>query len=299
MQSSLNTTVGRFAPSPTGPLHFGSLVAALASFLDAKQQQGQWLVRIEDIDPPRELAGAGDAILAALLAHGLQWDGELVYQSQRTDHYQSALQQLSAQGYTYACSCSRQRLASLPKGYDGHCLTHPPQPGEAAAIKLKTGKFACAFGDIFQGPQQQPLLGPADDFVLWRKDGLVAYQLAVVVDDIAQGVNTVVRGSDLLSSTSKQILLARLLGSQEPVYGHLPVVKNQTGQKLSKQNHAPAIDINTPQANLWQALHFLRQSPPPELERQPVAALLRWGVEHWQRHNIPAFLGMAQSGVQV
>ncbi len=298
MHSSPQTVVGRFAPSPSGPLHFGSLVAALVSYLDAKQHGGKWLVRIEDIDPPREVAGASEAILAALSAHGLHWDGDLMYQSQRGSAYQQALAKLQKMGQTYACSCTRQRLASLPNGYDGHCLSQPPEPGAAVAIKLSCRNYDFKFSDLFQGPQHQSLTSPGEDFVLLRKDGLVAYQLAVVVDDMAQGVNRVVRGSDLLDSTVRQALLISLLGGQAPVYGHVPVVEKQNGQKLSKQNQARAIDINTPQANLCQALAFVRQSPPKQLVTQPVAAILRWAVEHWQRQRIPACMGLPYNGVE-
>lgn len=293
MTASASNYVGRFAPSPTGPLHFGSLVAALASYLDAKSCAGRWLVRVEDIDPPREIPGARDAILNALVAHGLDWDGEILLQSQRTAHYKAALAELSAQRHTYACSCSRQRLRSLPNGYDGQCLSQPPTSRTPAAIKLKSRSFSYQFEDLIQGRQSQLLHAPQDDFVLWRKDGLVAYQLAVVVDDLAQGVNHVVRGSDLLDSTVRQALLLRLMGAEPPAYGHLPVASKQDGQKLSKQNHAAALDNSAAAANLVRALQFLGQAPPEHLLQGSVQAILRWGCEHWHRGKVPASLAIA------
>lgn len=278
---------GRFAPSPTGPLHFGSLVSALASYLDAKSHGGQWLVRIEDIDPPREQVGASESILAALINHGLQWDGEVLYQSKRYPQYRQALHQLVQRGHVYPCSCSRQRVAALSDGYDGHCLAHPPTSGEPVAMKMNSHDFLFTFNDTIQLNQQQSLRSPKDDFVVWRKDDLVAYQLAVVVDDIAQGVTHILRGSDLFDSTVRQALIWQLLGHSAPVYGHIPVVENELGQKLSKQNHAKALDINNPAKNLYHALLFLRQSPPDELIGWSVEQSLSWACQHWNIKRVP------------
>lgn len=281
MASSISHYVGRFAPSPTGPLHFGSLVTALASYLEAKCQQGQWLVRIEDIDPPREQPGASQLILTALQIHGLHWDADVMFQSERIPAYRQALQRLQADNQVYACACSRQRLSTLPNGYDGYCLAHPPSTSVAVAFKLKCGSVQYTFTDQVQGEQHPSLCAPRDDFVVWRKDGLVAYQLAVVVDDIAQNVSHIVRGYDLFDSTVRQARLWQLLGAQPPQFAHLPLVENERGQKLSKQNHAAALDLTTPEHNLVQALHFLGHSPPGGLLQATVKEILDWALGHW------------------
>jgi len=286
---------GRFAPSPTGPLHFGSLVAALASFLDARAHQGQWRVRIEDIDPPREEPGATAAILKSLEAHHLFWDGDLLYQSQRHDAYHQALHTLSSQGLSYFCTCSRQDLqtSSTQSIYNGHCRhLHLPASRlqQPAAIRLNVERVllqlhlpsVIAFDDLIQGTQQQNLLSEVGDFVIHRKDELFAYQLAVVVDDIFQGITHVIRGADLLDSTARQLLLFHLLNAPVPVYGHVPLVMNQEGQKLSKQNRAPALDDHSPAKNIFQALRFLNQSPPATLEHEPLDNILNWAIDHWK-----------------
>jgi len=291
---------GRFAPSPTGPLHFGSLVTALSSFLDARAHQGQWLVRIEDIDPPREQIGATLSILKSLEAHHLYWDGDLLYQSQRSNAYRQALLGFSSNKLSYFCTCSRQYLTTdneihTPDGvsqtYNGHCrnsnlILNTKQP---AAIRLDTGRALdqlhlhplMSFEDLIQGHQHQNLLSDVGDFVIHRKDGLFAYQLAVVVDDIFQGITHVIRGADLLNSTARQLLLFHLLNATTPVFGHLPLVLNQEGQKLSKQNHAPALDDHTPEKNIFNALQFLHQNPPITLERESLDVILGWAIDNW------------------
>ncbi len=288
--------IGRFAPSPSGPLHFGSLVCALASYLDARARHGKWLVRIEDIDPPREPPGARAAILHCLDAHGLHWDGELVMQSQRHGAYRELLEKLLAEDLCYRCNCTRKRLASLGGVYDGHCRDRPPPPQEAAALRLKVANLPAAYGtvrddiaftDDIQGRQREHLAESCGDFVIHRKDGLFAYQLAVVVDDIAQKVTHIVRGIDLLETTARQIYLFRLLGQRTPRFAHIPVLVDADGQKLSKQNHAPAVDIQQPVANLCQALGYLGMTPPADLRSASPAELLGWAVEHWQRDTVP------------
>ena len=277
------TYVGRFAPSPTGPLHFGSLVCALASYLDAKRHDGKWLLRIEDIDPPREQPGAADAIRRTLEVHGLCWDGEVRYQSQRSEAYWDCLNDLKKSRLIYPCNCTRARLTPLGGRYDGYCRRHPPAANEPCALRLKvTGlpaEFrhidnAIEFVDRIQGIQKEDIARVSGDFVIHRKDGLFAYQLAVVVDDIDQGVTDIVRGDDLLDTTARQIFLYHILGKKPPRYAHIPVVKDQHGNKLSKQNHAPAIDDSVPANNLLAALTTLgyqtEYHPSPEQLLQSV-----------------------------
>ena len=296
-QSKYNHYIGRFAPSPSGPLHIGSLITALASFLDARHYNGQWLVRMEDIDPPREEPGAQQMILKSLRTHGLTWDGDVLFQSQRLTHYDDILEQL--QEATYRCSCARQRLLELRGVYDSHCQKHPVSDAHlmtstrVALDKLNKNQMASAehFEDIFQGAQQQNLRTQVGDFILRRKDGLVAYQLAVVVDDMEQGVTHIIRGSDLLSSTPRQQYLQLLLGSTAgalPTYGHIPVATNAIGQKLSKQHKAKGIDDSLAFENLCQALTFLKHSPPDDVCRhRHIDRLLAWAIEHWDRQRIP------------
>ena len=283
--------VGRFAPSPTGKLHFGSLVAALASFLDARSAQGRWLVRMEDLDPPREAPGAAEAILSAIDAHGLHWDGEVEYQSRRTGVYQDVLDGMLARGRVYPCSCSRQRLSQMPNGYDGYCLEHPPASGVPVAYKYNIGRLQLLLDDRVQGGVKETLDGPKDDFILKRKDNFFAYQLAVVVDDWQQGITHIVRGSDLLSSTGRQICLFKELNAELPSYAHIPVVENSLGQKLSKQNHAQALDDGDALANLFEALRFLGQSPKRELLDASIEEIVTWAVGQWQIENVPKQMG--------
>lgn len=282
---------GRFAPSPTGELHQGSLLTAVASWLDARQQQGQWLVRMEDLDPPREQPGAADSILRCLEAHHLHWDGPVLYQSQRLPAYEAALQQLSAAGLTYHCNCNRQRLKGLG-AYDRHCLRQPPQqPPWATRLRVPAGAAGLiTFTDGFQGPQQELLADAAGDFVIHRKDGLFAYQLAVVVDDIAQGITHILRGSDLLESSARQLYLYDLFGQPRPELAHLPVLVNREGQKLSKQTFAPPLDPGRAAANLRLTLQQLGLQPPADLEDDG-PGLLQWGIAHWDRSRVPR--GMA------
>ncbi len=283
---------GRFAPSPTGPLHFGSLVAAVASFVDARSHKGQWLVRIEDIDPPRERAGAADAILRTLDTHHLHWDEPVLYQSNRLDAYHQALEQL--QKYLYPCECTRQRLTSLGGRYDGHCLYRPPPTLENCALRIRCDQISNtkltginAFDDLIQGSQQTSLSAQGD-FILVRKDGLLAYQLAVAVDDNFQQISHIIRGSDLLNSTARQRYLLSHLDAALPQYGHLPLVLNKHGEKLCKQHGAAAVDNQQAAQNITQALIFLGHTPPPEIAAQNNSEyLLTWAADNWQRRRIP------------
>jgi glutamyl-Q tRNA(Asp) synthetase len=300
-----STYIGRFAPSPSGPLHFGSLVTALASYLDAKHYGGQWLVRMEDIDPPREEPGADKAILESLLAHGLTWDGSVMVQSTRLEAYADILSALEAS--TYPCQCTRQRLLSLKGVYDNNCSQHLiTDSNKMSSTRVKIDALdneelfsAEHYPDLFQGEQIQSLAQETGDFILRRKDGLFAYQLAVVIDDIEQGVNHIIRGSDLLSSSARQrylaLLIQKRLGikSTLPIYGHLPVATNKMKQKLSKQAKAKAIDNRQAFVNLCQALEFLHQAVPAEIiAHKDVTTLMHWAIKHWQRKNIPQTLAI-------
>lgn len=299
---------GRFAPTPSGPLHQGSLIAALGSALEAACQQGEWLVRIEDVDAPRTAPGAEAAILRALEAHGLYWHGPVIRQSDRLPEYAAVLRQLAEQGDAYPCACSRkelseQRLSRAIDGaprYPGHCR-QGIAPGKLAdgrqpAWRLRVPAAELGFTDALLGPQQQQLERDVGDFILLRADGQFAYQLAVVVDDAWQRITHVVRGADLLDSTCRQLWLQQRLGYPQPTYLHLPVATNAAGEKLSKQTLAPALDNHQAPANLVAALDFLGQQPPAELARANVATIWQWALEHWQLARVPAQRGIPLAG---
>lgn len=270
-----NPYVGRFAPSPTGPLHLGSLVAALASFLHAKHQHGKWLVRIDDLDLMRNQHGASQRIIDTLHLVGLHPDGDIYYQSQQLQHYHSALGQLLQRDLLYKCSCSRKSLASTANNC--HCLSNPIANGADYAFKVKTNALGIVFQDLLQGRQSQP----CDDFIVQRKDGIIAYQLAVVVDDYRQNISDVVRGCDLLESTSRQIFLQQALSYPTPNYCHIPILTDSCGNKLSKQTFAPEVCLRNPQQTLFGLLQLLNMHPPKRLETATVAALIQWATEHW------------------
>jgi glutamyl-Q tRNA(Asp) synthetase len=284
---------GRFAPSPTGPLHFGSLVAALGSCLEARVQGGEWLLRIEDVDEPRCPPAVAEDILRTLEACGFAWDGEVLWQSRRTERYRELWRQLRQDGRVYPCACTRRELADsqlAPDGahvYPGTCRDGLPPGRKTRAWRLRVDEAVVAFDDALQGRVAQNLARDVGDFVLLRADGYFAYQLAVVADDADQGITHVVRGADLLDSTARQIFLQRCLGVPTPAYAHLPVVVNAQGEKLSKQTLAPAIDTVTPVPILCAALRFLGQSPPAELERASVAELWTWAQAHWDMARVP------------
>lgn len=246
---------------------------------------------MEDLDPPREQAGAADSILRTLEAHHLFWDGPVLYQSQRHDAYRTALNELTRKQLIYRCNCSRQRLQTLPY-YDGHCLTHPPErrPWAMRIQVPRTDEARVEFKDLFQGQQHQDLRTQPGDFVVQRKDGLFAYQLAVVVDDIYQQVTHIIRGSDLLESSLRQRYLFSQLQAKQPVMGHLPILVNASGQKLSKQNHAMPVDNRFPARNLLQALSYLQLTPPGSIQGGSCNEILEWAVTHWRREKIPGKL---------
>ena len=288
--------VGRFAPSPTGPLHFGSLVAAVASWLDARAANGRWLLRMEDVDTPRVAPGAADAILATLEGLALHWDGEILWQSRRGAAYEEALERLRTLGRTYRCRCSRREIAdSAATGiegaiYPGTCARLAVGAGEPAAERMRVASQWVGFEDRVQGWIAHDVASAIGDFVLKRRDGLHAYQLAVVVDDEAQGVTDVVRGADLLWSTPRQMALQQVLGYASPRYLHFPVATDARGQKLSKQSLAPAIGPGDGVAVLAAALEFLGQAPAPA---DTPEALLAVAAHQWDALRIPRVAALA------
>jgi len=291
---ALSAYRGRFAPSPTGPLHFGSLVAATGSYLEARTARGHWLVRMEDLDRPRNQPGAAEGILATLDALGFEWTGEVMYQSMRTDAYRAALARLQALGLVYPCGCSRREIhdsaIAAPDGslvYPGTCRNGLPPGRVARAQRLRVPDEIIRFDDLTQGRIEQSLAREVGDFVLLRADGIHAYQLAVVVDDAEQGITDVVRGADLLDSTARQIFIQRALGLPTPRYVHLPVAVNPEGEKLSKQTLAAPVDAAHAAPALVAALDFLGQSPPSDLARAGVRTVWQWAMENWERGKIP------------
>jgi len=291
---------GRFAPSPTGPLHFGSLVAAVGSYLDARANNGEWLVRIEDVDTSRTVAGAADAILHTLEAFGFEWDGEVMVQSQRIGRYRQALLALQEAGDVYPCTCSRREIAArqpvtaIDGGfvYPGTCRRGLPAGRHGGAWRLRVPDRELTFTDGIQGLIRQNLEHEVGDFVLLRSDGLFSYQLAVVVDDAAQGITTIVRGVDLLDSTPRQIWLQQRLGLPTPRHAHLPLATNATGEKLSKQTRASAVDAAGGSEQLAAALRFLGHAVPPALNRESPSDFWRWAVAAWSLARVPRLHGI-------
>lgn len=285
---------GRFAPSPTGLLHIGSLLTAVASYADARSNGGKWLVRMEDLDPPREMAGAASHILHTLEAFGFEWDGEVAYQSRRYALYEETLCRLQTAGLVYPCHCSRKDWqAGARRGadgfvYNGRCR-HPDQrpalQGKQPAWRIRVPDRDIGFSDGIVGGYAQNLARDIGDFVLLRADGYWAYQLAVVADDAEQGVTHIVRGQDLLVSTPRQIYLQQCLGVPTPQYAHLPLLTNAQGQKWSKQTLAPALDLNRREQLLRQVFRYLKLPEAPETDRP--AELLDWAVAHWDMGKVP------------
>ncbi|WP_279145883.1 tRNA glutamyl-Q(34) synthetase GluQRS [Photobacterium carnosum] len=284
--TNTNQYVGRFAPSPTGLLHFRSLIAALGSYLQAKSQQGKWIVRIEDLDPPREMLGAADDILRTLEAFGFMWDGDIIYQSLRHDVYQAQIETWLTQGNAYYCQCSRKNIQQTDGFYPGTCRTLN-QRHSNGAVRLQVDTPITHFDDLLHGRIELPLALAREDFIIRHRNGLFAYNLAVVLDDIEQGITDVVCGTDLIESTGHQMILYQQLGHPFVRYLHLPLAITDNGYKLSKQNHAPAIDKHNPRPALMAALRFLGFSPPTELVIENVEQILQWGITHWQLKQLP------------
>jgi glutamyl-Q tRNA(Asp) synthetase len=285
--------IGRFAPSPTGPLHLGSLVAAVASWLDARAAGGHWWVRMEDLDRPRCVAGAADTILRQLEAYGLHWDGAVAFQSTRDAAYATALDALRSQDAAYPCDCTRAQLAQAPRNaegeilYPGTCRNGLPPGAVARAWRVRVPHGAVGFHDRIHGELSQHLAREVGDFIVKRADGLFAYQLAVVVDDAWQGVTQVVRGADLLWNTPRQVYLQTRLGLPTPEYAHVPLITNAAGQKLSKQTLAAALPSSGRSPVLAQALAALGHPPPAELIGAEPTDLLAWARAHWNIKNVP------------
>lgn len=281
---------GRFAPSPTGDLHFGSLFAALISYCEAKNQKGEWHLRIEDVDSTRTIAGANQRICKTLQTYELMWDGPVIYQtdSRQQQKYQQALDRLTGLGLTYRCRCTRKQLSGYTT-YPGHCRSQPVSEQEPHSIRLIADTDTISFDDMYQGQQHQHLQQQCGDFNIVRKDGLFCYQLAVVVDDADAGINHVVRGIDILDSTARQIYLHQKLELTPPTYAHFPIIVNNSGHKLSKQNHATAVSSEDPAKVTRLALQLLNQDLPnkPMTQQQ----LIQWAVDHWQPDR---FLGRQQ-----
>lgn len=283
---------GRFAPTPSGPLHLGSLLTALASFLRARRQGGRWLLRIDDLDTARVARGAEAEILRQLEAHGLHWDEPPRRQSACVREYGEALQRLRSLGLVYACDCSRARLQQESRQggcgavYSGRCKgRHDVQA--PAALRIHVGDEPIRFDDGWQGAQPLNTAMELGDFVVWRRDDVPAYQLACAVDEASQGITEVVRGVDLLDSTFRQLYLMRRLDRPPPAYLHLPVLVDVQGQKLSKQHHAPPLDTRRSGENLLRCLAWLGQRPPPALARAPATQLLEWALAHWRCDRVP------------
>ena len=284
---------GRFAPSPTGPLHFGSLIAATGSYLQAKTRGGEWYIRIEDIDIPRNVPGADDEILRSLDLLGFEWDGKASWQTQHLDDFEESLAVLVEEGHCFSCSCTRSQLmATAIHGkdgfiYPGTCRDNGMSQAANMAVRVRVNDKNISFKDTIQGNFSQNIAREIGDFVIKRADGFFAYQLAVVVDDAKQGITEVVRGTDLLGSTSRQIYLQQLLHLITPEYIHLPVAVNRQGQKLSKQTGASAINHDQPGTELFRALTFLGQSPPAELVLAEPGDIWQWAFQHWDTNRIP------------
>lgn len=289
--------IGRFAPSPTGPLHFGSLIAAVGGCLEARVHRGRWLLRIDDLDPPREQPGAAAEILRTLEHFGFEWDGPVVYQSRRQAAYEEALAQLASAGHTYPCTCSRKEIAETGSPgaygavYPGTCRDRDPatnrRKNAPVSTRVRVPNRRICLQDRIQGEYCQNLAVDIGDFVLRRRDDLYGYHLAVAVDDAWQDITHTVRGVDLLDSTPRQLYLQVLLGLPSPAYAHLPVAVNRDGQKLSKQTFARPLSRDRVNRQLWRALQFLGQQPPGELEKATVAGLWEWAKIHWSIDNVP------------
>lgn len=284
---------GRFAPSPTGPLHFGSLVAAVGSYLEARTHHGEWLVRIEDVDVARCRPEHEYSILRTLDCHGFRIDGKIIRQSERIATYQKALNRLFHDATVFGCACTRKEIGDSMPGadgapiYPGTCRVGLPPGREARAWRIRVNDKVISFDDAVQGRVEQNLATAVGDFVLLRADGLFAYQLAVVTDDAEQEITHVVRGADLLDSTPRQIFLQQGLGLPTPQYVHLPIAVNAAGEKLSKQTLAAPLDDEKPIPALWQALAFLGQNPPPELSKASLHEFWEWAAIHWSLGNVP------------
>jgi glutamyl-Q tRNA(Asp) synthetase len=279
---------GRFAPSPTGKVHFGTLTAAVGSYLQAKKNNGDWIIRMEDVDVTRKVKGSDSEILKTLELFGFEWQGEVIYQSMRTEYYQNALEQLKELSLVFPCVCSRKQLAAIRSDiYPGTCRIRTLPENNDHALRLLTTDAIIEFDDVVMGKQSQDIARQCGDFVIKRRDGLFAYQLAVVVDDYLQGITEVVRGADLLESTARQIYLQRLLGYPTPGYCHLPLAVDADGSKISKSEGAAKVEIKNKEKLIYEVLAFLGQNPPADLFRSNISYIWKWAVENWDISLVP------------
>lgn len=295
---------GRFAPTPSGDLHFGSLVCAVGSYLQARKQKGEWLLRIDDLDLPRAVPGATERILKTLETFHLFWDGEVEYQHYKHDQYLEILEKLKTEALAYPCYCSRKEITATAKRgkegyiYSGTCRSVADSLKESRAFRVLTTNEKLGWNDFLFGKQESDLKEEVGDFIIWRGDNLCSYHLATVIDDFEIGVTEIVRGSDLLLSTMRQIHLLNLLDYPTPSYFHLPVVTNEKGEKLSKQTLAKPLSPKNANKDLFLALLFLEQTPPPELAEETVPTILEWGIENWDPNKIRKTLGRVMPSVE-
>ena len=283
---------GRFAPSPTGDLHFGSIVAGVASYLDARSRGDEWLVRIDDLDTPRNLPGASASILRELERLALRWDGEVVYQSARTERYASALATLRARDLCFPCACTRREVGR--RVYPGTCRGGVPPGREARSVRVRGGEGSIAVRDLVQGVCRRDLTGDIGDFIVFRADGIFAYHLATALDDAEQGITRVVRGADLLLSTLPQVYLQGILSLRRPDYAHVPVATNRQGEKLGKRTRAPPTRVRRASSVAGAALRFLAHPPPPELVGAPPEELWAWALGEWKLERVPRLAQRAE-----
>ena len=280
---------GRFAPSPTGPVHFGTLTAAVGSYLQAKVNNGEWLIRMEDVDTTRKVEGSDKEILDTLEAFGFEWHGEIIYQSEQTGHYEKALEQLINQSLVFPCLCSRKQLTKIDSDiYPGTCRDRKLPEKNEHALRLLARNITIEFSDIVMGKQSQNMAQQCGDFVIKRHDGLFAYQLVVVVDDALQNITEIVRGSDLLDSTPRQIYIQQLLGYATPAYCHLPLAVDSDGNKISKSEGATKVDIKNREKLICSVLTFLGQQPPADLPGCSIDDIWSWAIENWDVTHIPS-----------
>lgn len=295
--SESGTYIGRFAPSPSGPLHQGSLLAAVASYLDARANGGCWLIRMEDLDPAREPPGIATRILDQLDDFGMQSDKPVLYQSSRLDAYAEGLKRLDEKNLCYPCDCSRQMIRAMGLVYNGQCRHRDKPITGDYAIRVRTGSDEIVFDDLVQGRYSQNMAQDCGDFVILRKDGLFAYQLAVVMDDAYQQITRVVRGIDLLDSTPRQIHLQQLMEYPTPQYAHIPIVVNRLGQKLSKQHYADPVSSSEKNRQLYSVLRILGLNPPPGLAGISVEGQLEWGIAHWDIQKVPKLANIPEQAL--